>query len=527
MLLGLTLLAGAGGLYHLRQMEHLVGAMELVVQQLERRTTEAERATAALQSSLRETRHSQWAVLQQLNLKAAALLQTGQLDQVQQRGLIQTIRRHFQSRLQELDPSEEDHAVALATALDRWCQLEEQHGFVTEALADSQRFDQLTRQFSTLTALRPLVRARDLRQVRLLDRLHRWDEATRQVDLLLDQERVLPDEAGLAAVTATVGQHARLLAGVGQTATARQLVDRALAQFPGPHNPSRHDPALAGELIELQWLGIELRPTAESAGGELSLEADWLRTVRERFSQPRTNDPAGALLFVKLAQRLVSLTASRSPQVAEELSGLWRREIERLSMTALPAERVVQSLDWADQCGQLASQTSGGVARPMPDWEAARDGALQFLAQHPADRSTRQRVSELLIRRSKHQLTRDPAAALAEAGRAIELLTALAGRAELAEGSTAQWIEAHRVAAAACRSLGRLDEARAALEQVYSQSDRDSRDAVVVELVALCLAEGDRPRAEQFASRILDDGPARAEANRLLHAAASASVEPR
>ena len=77
-LLGLPLLAGVGGLYHLRQMEH-------VVQQLEQRTTEAERATEALQASLLETRDTQWDVLQQLKLKAAALLRNGQMERAQQR----------------------------------------------------------------------------------------------------------------------------------------------------------------------------------------------------------------------------------------------------------------------------------------------------------------------------------------------------------------------------------------------------------------------------------------------------------
>jgi hypothetical protein len=38
---------------------------------------------------------------------------------------------------------------------------------------------------------------------------------------------------------------------------------------------------------------------------------------------------------------------------------------------------------------------------------------------------------------------------------------------------------------------------------------------------------GDRGRAEQAAGWILDDGPARTEANRLLQADGSAAFEPR
>jgi hypothetical protein len=519
MLLGLALLAGAGGLYHLRQMEHLV-------EQLERRTNEAERATATLKVSLLETRDTQWDVLRQLDRKAAALLRTGQMERAQQRWLIETVRRHFQKRVRELDPSEEEHAVDRATALDGWCQLEEQHGFVSEALADSQCLDEVTRRFPTLAALRPLVRRRDLRRVRLLARLERWDEATRQVELLLDEEPAVPDDLDVVALAATVGEYARSLAKAGKTATAGQLVDRALARYSCPRAPSPHQFALAGELIELRWLAIEFQPLAESASGKSSLEEDWLRTVGELFSPPRTDVQADTLTLVHLAQRLVPLTSRRSPQVAAQLREIWRREIERLSPTAFQAERVVQWLDWTDQGDEFASQDLGGSANPMPDWETAREEALQFLAQHPADRLTRQRVCELLIRRSHQQLSRDPAAALAEAGRAIQWLTPLAGRAELVEG-TSLWIEAQRGAAAASRALGRVGEARAALEQVYAQADRDSRDAVAVELVALSLSMGDRRRAEQAAGWILDDGPARTEAQRLLQAAASASVEPR
>jgi hypothetical protein len=520
MLLGLALLAGAGGLYHLRQMEH-------VVQQLERRTTEAERATAALQSSLLETRHTQWGVVQQLSLKAAALLRTGHMERAEQQWLIETTRRHFQSRVRELDRSEEEHAVARVTALDRWCQLEEQHGFVSEALADGQWLDQVMMRFPTLTELQPLVRSRDLRRVRLLGRLQQWDEATRQLDLLLDQEPRVTGGAEVVALAATVRQHARSLAEAGNTATARRLVDRALTRCVGLSDPSPHEPALAGEWLELRWLGIELRMPTGSPTGESPEEAEWLKTVRGLLAETRTNDPAKHLVLVHLVQRLVPLTARRSPQMAAELLGLWGQEIDRLSTTAGQDERVVQWLDWADHRGRLASQTSDGSASPVLDWEGARDGALHFLAQHPDDLPTRQRVSALLIRRSQHQLTHDPAAALAEARRAIELLTPLAGRAELAAGSTTQWIEAHRGVAAASRALGRLGEARAALEQVYALADRDSRDAVAVELVALSLSMGDRGRAEQAAGWILDDGPARTEANRLLQADGSAAFEPR
>ena len=160
-------------------------------------------------------------------------------------------------------------------------------------------------------------------------------------------------------------------------------------------------------------------------------------------------------------------------------------------------------------------------SNPGVGWAEARDRALRFLAEHPDDHSTRQRVCEWLIRRSQQRLAQDPDAALAEAGRVIEWLTPLAGRGELAEG-TALWIEAQRAAVAADRALGRLGEARAALEQVFALADRDSRDAVAVELVALSLSLGDRHRAEQAARWIVDDGPARTEADRLLQATAVA-----
>jgi len=72
------------------------------------------------------------------------------------------------------------------------------------------------------------------------------------------------------------------------------------------------------------------------------------------------------------------------------------------------------------------------------------------------------------------------------------------------------------LSASALRTLGRLQECRVELEQAYLISQGGNRDTIAADLVQVHLALGDRARAEKAAGWILNEGPQRQEAHRLL-----------
>jgi hypothetical protein len=73
------------------------------------------------------------------------------------------------------------------------------------------------------------------------------------------------------------------------------------------------------------------------------------------------------------------------------------------------------------------------------------------------------------------------------------------------------------LSASALRTLGRLRECRAELEQAYLITQGGgNRDIIAADLVWVHLALGDRAGAEKAAGWILNDGPPRQEAIRLL-----------
>jgi hypothetical protein len=495
--LGLGLVLIAAAIEQERQRQTLVS-------RLAHQTDETEKAAALGEASLADATYSRWQTIRQLLLKAEAQLQSGSLAPEQQRGLIETMRRHLRNRLDDADAMTPAFAVEFAEKLNGWAGLEEQSGFLPQALEDGNRLDTLLSKLEDADRPQSLTLASRRRQVRLLDRLNRLDEANQQMMVLLATVVSGASEGVVTDVLDAVVAHARGLQEAGRREQTLALVRQVQHEWWSTGDPGSRPLRHSRALLELQLLELDLVSPVSADGEPTATEMAWRETLRQVFERQRTSVMSHSVDPVRAAERLADLARHR-PHLVQPTRENWQQEIQRLDPVNHAGERLVHQFEF-------------GAAAGLPEWPALQT-VRQFFDQRPDDLATRRRVAEVLVRRGQTASPDNATSALAQTRLAIDLVLSASEPWRTSQEGRSLLAEAYRAEAAILRAQGSLSTARQSLEVALSHSPDDRRAALYLDLVQLHLDLGDRTQAESILTRIGEGTEARAQAERLLQEA--------
>ena len=513
-----------------------------------------DRTSSQILDERRELRRAKWESLKQLTAKAETMLNSGTLDPEQRRGLLEMLRRHYRNRIEDLDPEDRSTAIQLALGLDQLTAFEERERFLQEVLDDLPLLDRVAEQFSPELPLEGRLVERDMRLTRVLIVLRRFDEAAAQLDALLERDAERPLGPYLLVVLQTVEQLHDALTTQGNSAqvdsaqvdsaqgnksqgNAAQILprlDRALAAV--QRQLAKHPGKLLFWSARFEFLARKfqvVKLAADPLGVEV-VEQDWRRYTREFTTQPASDSLSERVVRLKFMQRITELALARSQALARELLPLWSREIAdfrdwgsganwstvadrgETPERTYQAELVSQQVDCLIKWSRLGPSDALHISGTLSGWRDALAAAKDYLRLNPEDHATRFRVGYSLRDQAQFLLSRDAQRVWEVAQEAIVVLAPGAGRSKLRADCQQLLSDVLYLSASALRTLGRLQECRAELEQAYLITEGGNRDMIAADLVWVHLALGDRAGAEKAAGWILNDGPPRQEAIRLL-----------
>jgi serine/threonine protein kinase len=499
-----------------------------------------DRTSSQILDERRESRRAKWETLKQLTAKAQTMLQSNKLVPEQRRGLLEVLRRHYRNRIEDLDPDDRSTAIDLALGLDQMTAFEEQERFFQEVLDDLPLLDRMAEQFSPELPLEGRLVERDMRRTRVLIQLERLDEAAAQLDALLERDMVRPLGRNLLVVLQTVEQLSHALTTRGHSAQGEFVqilarLDRALAAV--QRHLANHPDDLPFWSARFEFLARKLQVVklAEDPLGIEAVEQDWLRYAREFITEVAPDSLSGRVGRLKLMQRMVELALTRSPELARELLPLWSREIAGFRTwgsgaswstvadrgetpeRTYQAELVSQQVDCLIKWSRLGPSDALHISGTLSGWRDALAAAKDYLRLNPEDHATRFRLGYSLRDQARFLLSRDAQRVWEVAQEASAVLAPGAGGGKPHAECQQLLSDVLYLSASALRTLGRLRECRAELEQAYLITQGGAnRDIIAADLVWVHLALGDRAGAEKAAGWILNDGPPRQEANRLL-----------
>ncbi|MFN9373765.1 MAG: protein kinase domain-containing protein [Planctomycetaceae bacterium] len=482
----------------------------------------------------RESRRAKWESLRQLTAKTDAMLRSGTLDAEQRRGLLETLRRDYRNRIEDLDPADRELAFDLATGLDQLTAFEERASLCPQVLEDVELLDRLDRKFSPELPLEAHRVQRDMRRTRVLIQLERLDEAAAQLDQLLARDVKRPLGPNLLVVLQGVeylsealtarGLFARMLPRLG---CALEIVQRHLATHPDDL------PIWRGRF---EFLARKLRvlDQAQDVAGCEKVEEEWLQFAREFTSRGTPSGLTERMGRLKLMQRITELAMTRSAPFAREQLALWYREIAafrdlwsevsktsegdpgKSSERTCQAELVAQQMDCLVKWKRLAPPDAPHSPPMLPGYRDALAESHEYLRLNPDDHATRFRLGYSLRDLANYLVSRDALRVCEVAREASDVLAPGAGGGAARADCQQLMSDMLYLSASALRTLGRLQECRMELEQAYLITQGGNRDTIAADLVQVHLALGDRAGAEKAAGWILNEGPQRQEARRLL-----------
>jgi serine/threonine protein kinase len=499
-----------------------------------------DRTSSQILDERRELRRAKWESLKQLTAKAQAMLQSNKLVPEQRRGLLEMLRGHYRKRIEDLDPDDRSTAIDLALGLDQMTAFEEQERFFQEVLDDLPLLDRMAEQFSPELPLEGRLVERDMRRTRVLIQLERLDEAAAQLDALLERDMVRPLGLNLLVVLQTVEQLSHALTTRGNSAQGEFVqilarLDRALAAVQRHLANHPDDLPFWSARFEFVTRKLQVVKLAQDPLGIETVEQDWLRYAREFITEVAPDSLSGRVGRLKLMQRMVELTLTRSPELSRELLPLWSREIAGFRTwgsgaswstvadrgetpeRTYQAELVSQQVDCLIKWSRLGPSDALHISGTLSGWRDALAAAKDYLRLNPEDHATRFRLGYSLRDQAQFLLSRDAQRVWEVAQEAIIVLAPGAGGGKPHAECQQLLSDVLYLSASALRTLGRLRECRAELEQAYLITQGGgNRDIIAADLVWVHLALGDRAGAEKAAGWILNEGPPRQEAIRLL-----------